>query len=157
MLFRSDRLLEMFASLDADARLDIYGDGAERSALERQALALGIADRVAMPGFIRDPWSSLAGADAFLMPSRWEGMPNAALEALALGVPVIATPQAGGLEEVTAACTPGTLTLADVGAPFVSALRALSPRRDAGLRPSLLPGDFDLAEVIPQFERLLLP
>jgi len=58
---------------------------------------------------------------------------------------------------VTAACTPGGLKLADVGAPFVSALRALSPRRDAGLRPSLLPGDFDLAEVIPQFERLLLP
>ena len=150
-----DLLLGMMASLPPDTRLIIFGDGSERRALEQQAVTLGIADRVSLPGFVRDPWPDLAGADAFVMPSRWEGMPNAALEALAAGVPVIATPEAGGLDEVASACGPGALSLASAGEPFVAALRALRAEPKAVLRPSLLPRQYELENVLSQFERIL--
>src|SRR3546814_18465284 len=90
----------MMAKRPNDGHLTILGDGAERDALLRQAEALHLASTVTFTGFVEAPWPYYAGADAFLMPSRWEGMPNAALEALACGTPVLATPEAGGLIEL---------------------------------------------------------
>ncbi len=96
-----DRLLAMIARLPA-AHLTILGDGPDRAALESQALALGVGDRARLAGFEPSPWSWYAGADACLVPSRWEGMPNVALEALACGTPVIAMSEAGGIAELAA-------------------------------------------------------
>src|SRR5690606_25273938 len=93
------------------------------------------------------PW--VAGADAFLMPSRFEGMPNAALEALALGTPVIATPEAGGIGEVEG------VTIAEYGPAFEDAMRRATPR-SASLSASLLPDDFRIASVGRRFNELLL-
>jgi len=95
-----DLLLPAFAQLPEEDHLTILGEGPERSALETQARSLGIEDRVSMPGFTDNPWTWMAGADALVMPSRTEGMPNAALEALACGTPVIATEHSGGIQEV---------------------------------------------------------
>ena len=53
-----------------------------------------------MLGQVENPWQFISRADALLLPSQWEGMPNVALEALALGVPVIAYRSCGGLVEV---------------------------------------------------------
>ncbi len=150
-----DRLLDMFAELPGDARLTIFGDGEERPALEAQLAALKIGDRVELPGFESNLWTAVAGADAFLMPSRWEGMPNAALEALACGVPVIATPTTGGLVEIASAAAAGAVTLAPAGAPFVAAMAAIQPRQEPGLGPSLLPAEFALERVAAAFNNLL--
>ncbi|UAK22846.1 glycosyltransferase [Sphingomonas nostoxanthinifaciens] len=89
---RLDRLLRAFARVNAPAaRLAIVGDGPERDKLEQLARTLGIADRVDMPGFATDvlPW--LQRADLFALSSDYEGLPAAALEALACGVPVVTT------------------------------------------------------------------
>lgn len=94
-----DLLLPVFAQLPDEDHLTILGEGPERSALEDQARSLGIEHRVSMPGFTDNPWTCMAGADALVMPSRTEGMPNAALEALACGTRVIATPESGGILE----------------------------------------------------------
>lgn len=150
-----DRLLPMFAELPASARLCILGDGIEREALAQQAGALGIADRVSVPGFRSDPWPAIAGADAFLLPSRWEGMPNAALEALALGIPVIATPEAGGIAEVAAAAPPGGVTIAAAAPAFVAAMASVRPSPCTALRPSLLPPAFEVDAVVQRFAALL--
>lgn len=89
---RLDRLLEAFAAMtDRDARLVIVGDGPLRAALTRQAEALGIADRVDMPGFAEDVVSWLRQSSLFALSSDYEGLPAAVLEALACGVPVVTT------------------------------------------------------------------
>jgi glycosyltransferase involved in cell wall biosynthesis len=81
--------------------LIIVGDGPERAALAAQTQQLGIADRVYMPGWRKDAIGILKASDLFVMTSRWEGMPNALLEAMACSLPVVAT-RVEGVEEVVA-------------------------------------------------------
>ena len=150
-----DRLLDMFATLPPSARLTVLGEGPDQPVLMDQAHGLGVADRVEFAGFVENPWCHYAGADAFLLPSRWEGMPNVALEALACGTPVIATPEAGGISEVRDMSTAGAITLAEAGEPFISAMRAVKPLPHIGLRASLLPRQFAIDHVIRQFETTL--
>jgi glycosyltransferase involved in cell wall biosynthesis len=76
-------------------RLELVGDGPERVPLARLAAELGVADSVAFAGFVDNPLPRLVRADAFVLPSRYEGFPLSLLEALALGVPVIASRGAG--------------------------------------------------------------
>ena len=150
-----DRLLDMMAELPGEARLTILGDGPEGAALEAQAARLGLADRVTFAGFDRSPWCRYAGADAFLLPSRWEGMPNAALEALACGTCVIATPEAGGIGEVAALAPAGAVSIAPAGPAYVAAMRAVAADPVAASRPSLLPRRFELASAVRAFESVL--
>ncbi|MBX9814769.1 MAG: glycosyltransferase, partial [Sphingomonas sp.] len=85
-------LLQAFAAMAGPQdRLTILGEGPERAALEAQAAALGISDRVAMPGHVSDlkPW--LAANDVFVMSSLFEGVPAVVIEALAAGLAMVAT------------------------------------------------------------------
>ncbi len=71
--------------------LVVVGDGPQRGALERQAQASAeLAGRVHFLGYRDDVPALLAAADLLLLPSRWEGMPNVVLEAMAAGKPVVA-------------------------------------------------------------------
>ena len=78
--------------------LCLVGDGPERQALERRAVALGVrgATRFAGPTADVAPW--LQAADVFVLPSRQEGLSVALLEAMAAGVPAVAT-EVGGTRE----------------------------------------------------------
>lgn len=81
--------------------LVIYGDGELRSYLEETAAKLGIAERVSMPGVVPDVAARIGRASLFLLTSYSEGVSNALIEALALGLPVIATDvPSGGTEEL---------------------------------------------------------
>jgi glycosyltransferase involved in cell wall biosynthesis len=150
-----DRLLNMFVELPRQVRLQILGDGPLRSQLQNQAADLGISDRIEFLGFHDNPWCFYAAADAFLLPSRWEGMPNAALEALACGTPVISTPEAGGIGEVAALTTKGAIRLATAGDAFVAAMKSVMHRTETSPRPSLLPNAFSLPVVEKDFMQLL--
>lgn len=77
----------------------VFGEGAERAALESRAKALG--GRFVFAGFTAELDRLLPHADAVVLPSRTEGLPNVALEAAAAGVPVVAT-AVGGTPEVVA-------------------------------------------------------
>jgi len=83
----------------AEVRFMIVGDGPLRAALEEQARTLGIAGQVTFTGERRDVEAILQRASLFWLTSRWEGMPNVVLEAMASGVPVIAT-DVGGTREL---------------------------------------------------------
>ena len=72
-------------------RLAILGEGAERSSLERLVADLGLTQDVSLPGFAQNPFGYLAKAAVFVFSSLWEGLPTALVEALALGVPIVAT------------------------------------------------------------------
>jgi glycosyltransferase involved in cell wall biosynthesis len=74
-----------------DASLSFVGDGPERTNLERLAVDAGVRDRVRFEGFRPDPEALLQGIDVLVRPSTTEGMPLGVLEAMAAGVPVIAS------------------------------------------------------------------
>ena len=147
-----DRLLEMFANLgDEEAELVILGEGPLETPLKQQAIALGISSRVRFEGFTDNPWVWFASADVFLLPSRWEGMPNAALEALACGLPVIATPESGGIAEVAAVAAPGAVQVVEAGSPFIEAMRKVTLRPKDKLAPSMLPPLYRVESVVDKF------
>lgn len=116
-------LLEAIARLpaagSASRRFLFLGEGPLRGALEAQAAALGLQDQVSMPGSSDRVADYLAVADAFVLPSRLEGMSNAILEAMASGLPVIARAVGGNPElvvdgETGFLCRPGDVAdLAD--------------------------------------------
>lgn len=67
----------------------IYGDGPERSCLENLILSLNLQDFVFLKGATTEPLEVMAGADAFIMTSKYEGFPNALLEAMSSGLPCV--------------------------------------------------------------------
>ena len=148
-----DRLIEMFAGLSGECRLTILGEGPERAAL--QTLCDSLGGRVQLPGFEDNPWPHYAAADAFLMPSRWEGMPNAALEALACGTRVIATPVSGAIGEIAASAPAGAVTVAPWGEGFAAAMAAVEPAPDAKPGPNLLPPGHEPDAVARRFEEIV--
>ena len=84
-----------------NARLEMAGEGAERTALEAESVRLGIADHVRFLGWIREPQDAMRGWSVFAQSSWDEGFPVAALEAMAVGLPIVAT-AVGGLPELVA-------------------------------------------------------
>lgn len=76
-------------------RLQLAGEGKFRKQLERMALELGIQESVQFLGNCRDIATLLQQSWGFVLPSRWEGMPNALLEAMACGLPCVATRVSG--------------------------------------------------------------
>ena len=74
-----------------DYKLTIYGEGELKNNLLEQAKNLNLEKKVSFPGIIDDVKSAIYDATVFVLPSNFEGMPNALIEAMVLGLPVIAT------------------------------------------------------------------
>ncbi|HEX8065102.1 MAG TPA: glycosyltransferase family 4 protein [Thermoleophilaceae bacterium] len=81
-----------------DAQLAVVGDGDLREELERRAGELGVADRVRFLRFLPPASRQLASVDVFVLPSAWEAFPISVLEAMACGVPTVATDVGGTAE-----------------------------------------------------------
>lgn len=107
----------------------LVGDGPERSRLEERARGLGLADWVHFPGYLERPQIVLNEADLMVLPSHTEGLPNVALEALAMQVPVLATNVGGTPEVITDGETGRLVPARDPGA-MASALQHFVAHRD---------------------------
>ena len=94
-------LVEALARMRADARLVIFGEGPERPNLLARARELGLGDRVELPGYRDDPWPCYAAGRCFALASPNEAFGNVVVEALASGLPVVAT-RSGGPDEILA-------------------------------------------------------
>ncbi|HEV8000550.1 MAG TPA: glycosyltransferase family 4 protein [Planctomycetaceae bacterium] len=98
-----DLLIDAFAQAakhQPNWSLVILGEGPERQRLEEQIHARGLGPRVQLLGWVSDPSFVLRDSDAFVLSSRFEGFPNALLEAMSLGLPVIATDCPSGPAEI---------------------------------------------------------
>lgn len=113
-----------------DEQLVIVGDGPERQRLEARAAGL---DRVVFTGTLgrSDVERSLANAKMLVLPSRQEGQPNVILEAMARGVPVVATP-VGGIPDLIRDGENGVIVAAGDAQATATAIRALSEHPEQG-------------------------
>jgi glycosyltransferase involved in cell wall biosynthesis len=127
-------LLRAFAGVlrQRRCRLMILGQGHMQKSLLGLARELGIADHVAMPGFVENPYAYLSRASLFVLSSVWEGSPNVLTEALALGTPVVATDCRCGPGEITQHGKYGALVpVGDADALGRAILKTLDAPRDA--------------------------
>lgn len=99
-------LINAFNLLDfnneEECDLIILGEGPERIKLEQLCEKFKITSRVHMPGFVDNPFSYMKAASVFVLTSAWEGLPNAMLQAIACGTPVVATDCPHGPSEILA-------------------------------------------------------
>jgi glycosyltransferase involved in cell wall biosynthesis len=127
-----DVLLDALARVrgeEAGGALAVAGEGSLRGALEERARGLGLAESARFAGAVPDIASFFAGLDLFVLPSRWEGLPLTLLEAMAAGVPVVATAVDGSAEAVRDGID-GLLVPPENPEALASAI--LSVRRDPG-------------------------
>ncbi len=143
--------LEVFAQLIEKypgTKLLIVGDGKQREALEAQVRELGAAADVIFTGFQNDVKSLMSACDVVVVPSLREGFGLAAVEAMALGIPVAAS-KTGGLPEIVQDGVTGILV--DTGSPR-SLLAAMGKLlSDPGLRQAM--GEAGRARAIENFDR----
>lgn len=128
------------------ARLAIAGDGPELDRLHALAAGLGVGAAVAWAGALADPLPLLAAADVVILPSRAEGLPRVALEAAAVGRPVVAA-AVGGLPEAVRHGETGWLVPPEDAGALCAALERLLADPDLGRRL----GDAAAADVRVRF------
>jgi glycosyltransferase involved in cell wall biosynthesis len=152
------RALAIAHSRDPRVHVVVVGAGPDRVDLASLAQQLGVAARTHFLGWRADVPALMNAADLFVMPSRWEGMPNAVLEAMSHGLPVIATRAEGSTELVRDGET-GLLVDIDRADELARALLLLA--HDVDLRQRMGRGgrevtrrEFSLALMIRRYTRL---
>lgn len=90
------RAFSMFNREHPDYRLEIYGDGADKESLESIVVEEDLVKKVIFKGYVRDVSKHISNATGFLMASNYEGMSNALIEAMCIGIPCVATDCDGG-------------------------------------------------------------
>ena len=151
-----DALIEALPNLDMpyDWHWTIFGEGPERETLKALIRKHNLQGRISLPGLSNNPWQFFTQADCFLMPSRWEGLPNVILEALACGIPAIATDTSGGIAEI-AAVAENNVTVVSNMQDFIAAMAKTKPAPTGKFRLSRLPERFQREKVLDEFSVLL--
>lgn len=155
-----DVLLDAIARVRAsfpDIHVSVFGDGEERERLLLQRARLGLDRHVSFLGFRQDVLMSVARADLFILASRYEGFPNAALEALACGTPVVLTDCAGANADIVKAGFNGEIATAVAAAAVAVALERAIQRRNTYDRSSIsldTERRFGAQRIVRQYETL---
>jgi glycosyltransferase involved in cell wall biosynthesis len=157
-----DLLLRGFASVAKDFpgwRLTLVGEGPLRGSLKELSADLGVAERVFMPGNVPNPERLLAEAAIFVLPSRFEGFPNALLEAMANGCAVIAADCPSGPRYIVRDGENGLLAATENADSLASAMARLMAdttlRAHLGERAICVREDFALTRIVTLWEQIL--
>lgn len=156
-----DLLLPAFAGSASCRSFDlvIVGEGQDRAALVRQADALGLATRVHFAGQVSDPRPLLRAASLFVLSSRYEGFPNALLEAMALGLPAVAFDCPSGVREIVRHDIDGVLVAPNDVAGMSRAIDAVlgdeAVHRKMGLAAREVSQRFALSSVLSAWEDVM--
>ncbi len=137
----------------------LAGDGVLRGAVERRAAELGLGGRLRLLGWRRDIQNVMASLDVLLHTSLWEGLPRVLPEAIASGVPIVATAADGTTDilqdgSTAIVCAPGDIEGLAAGVSRLLLDRELGVRL-AGRARVVLP-EFDIDEMVRAQERLYL-
>ena len=133
-----DRLVAAFAEVSTacpDWNLVIVGDGPEKSRLDEAINQHGLDERVVLPGWIESPWPSFPESSIVVLPSRYEGFPNALLEAMSRGLAPIAFNCESGPSEIIRHIVDGLLVDEGDIAGLSAAMQSLA--HDSALRATL--------------------
>jgi len=155
-------LIEGFAQYRRyhDARLLIMGRGELERDLIKLSTDLGIRDDIYFAGFKANPYKYLARSDLFILPSLWEGFPNVLIEAMACGIPVIATNSASGASEIIADSHDGILVPAADSDAIYQAIKTLLGNSE--LRKGIAKMGYEKAKgfdaklIIKRYEKIIL-
>ena len=156
-----DYLLEAYAQICdrfPDWQLLILGDGALGSELKLQKEQLGLADHVVFTGRVKNPFALMKQAELFVMASRFEGFPMAHGEALACGLPVIATDCPSGPSEIIRDRIDGVLVpphnVQALSREMASLMADEEQRRVLAQKTTEVTQRFSLTKVIDDWEKL---
>ncbi len=135
--------------------LTLLGDGPEKESLRKQINSLSLSNNVTLEGYQENPYLYFSRADLFVLSSRYEGLPNALLESLACGTPVIAFNCPGGIDEIIVNESQGILVPEnDVQALSIAIEKQIRSHKHP--KGSLLPDKFDIKTVVPAYEELFI-
>lgn len=141
-------------------RLLILGEGKEERALRDLVAHLGLSGRVVFAGFRKNPYAFLGKAAIFVLPSRYEGFPNALVEAMALGIPCVATRCPTGPEEILTEEVNGLLVPIEDAMALAEGIDRLlndaSLRRRLGSAAVERVKEFDADRITRRFEALIM-
>jgi len=160
---RIDLLLKAVAELRRNGKslaLTVVGDGPERSALERQATELGIGSDTRFLGAVSPErmQGAVGDADVFAFPAVGEGLGLAAVEALLLGIPVVAAKDGGGVTDIVPSSGAGRFVSAENPRELANAIADLAGsaenRRLAVAAGAALRRRLDPAVVAERFEAI---
>lgn len=156
-----DLLLQAYSRIrhKIGRHLVILGDGPERESLERMALDLGVADSVHMPGSMVNPEAIMRKAGMFVLSSRYEGFPNALVEAMSCGLPVVSVDCDSGPREIITNNVDGVLVpFGDVDALAKAMEDVLADdrkRASLGASAARIKERFSLPRVMERWEELI--
>lgn len=157
---RHDLLLEAIASLvpGRAVELTIVGAGREEVALRQYASTLGLADTVIFTGFVPDPAAHIGSADVFVLSTSYEGFGNVLVEALACGVPIVASDVPYGPRFILDAIPQTTLVKAGSAkelAAGIAAALAGRPSDEERMQARQRAEDFAVHRVADRFEEIV--
>lgn len=157
-----DLLVDAFAQAARDRgdwHLVILGDGPERERLALLAASHHIADRVHLPGYVQEPRRYLEQIDLFVLSSRYEGFPNALLEAMAAGAAVIACDCPSGPRDIVDSGSDGLLVTPENAARLADAMSRLmddaAERRRLGDRARMVTERFGFDRVARMWDEVV--
>jgi glycosyltransferase involved in cell wall biosynthesis len=157
-----DLLIDAFGRLAADFPdwgLVILGEGSLRPRLSDQIKALGLGDRIQLPGITASPSATLRRGDLFVLSSRYEGFGLALVEAMAVGLPVVATDCPSGPAEIVHPGKDGLLVPAENVVALAGAMAQLmsdaADRRRLGENAQAVAQRFGLNTVMQAWERVI--
>jgi len=137
--------------------LVVVGEGPQRAVLGNHTQRLGLHERIHFLGWQEDIPSIMAAADLLVLPSRWEGMPNVVLEAMAAGKPVVATQAEGTVELLGLAALEQTVPVGDWPG-FRSRLMEIAKNQDfaqeLGHQNQNRAAQFSVGCVVERYQRL---
>lgn len=136
-----------------NARLVIFGRGPERDSLLRLARSLEVDGKVSLPGFCDNPYPAMSRASVFVHPSITEAMPNVLIEAIALGVPVVAS-RISGNAELLSQTVENLVPPGDISGFATAISRALDSPSSCRVATGAV-AEFDEAVAIAAYEKLL--
>ncbi len=151
-----DMLLQAMARTEGSGiHLHILGEGKLSGELRALASELGMTGSVTFHGFLSNPYPFMQAADAFVLSSRYEGFPNALVEALALGCPAVAFDCPGGINELIESGVNGEVVpLGNVEAMAEALVRVARGDFDRERIAGETAGRYGIETIVGRYERL---